>query len=164
MVDVLVALLVHLDRAQADVGVAGEPEALARFVIANEFSLRRWCHLYCEGDVEVLMPKLKSRPRTWAPMPDQRPASRESRNECANSKRRWRIRKTIIQQERMLLVLLAVKPKACSWLSFGIRPFGEHRRDNVSPCPSFGTQFREEWPSSRYSCEHDGHSARSSFI
>lgn len=49
-------------RAVVEGGMA-KPEAMARFGIASEDPLKRWCRLYREGGAEALRPKPKGRPR-----------------------------------------------------------------------------------------------------
>ena len=64
-------------------GGMSKPEAMARFGIASESALRRWCRLYREGGAEALRPKPKGRPRgsgaKAAPMTREQELEREVR-------------------------------------------------------------------------------------
>ncbi len=64
-------------RAVVDCGMS-KPEAMARFGIASESPLRRWCRLYREGGAEALRPGAKGRPRK-APAPVTREQELEER-------------------------------------------------------------------------------------
>jgi len=64
--------------AVVDDGMA-KPEAMARFGVAAQSSLDRWCGLYREGGEEALRPKRKGRPRGSRSRPRSREEELEER-------------------------------------------------------------------------------------